>query len=225
MGIFPNGKVKNMTAISFDIAHFGETTETLRKAEVSSENKRSDWGRETLCGFFSERMDEGTMTATLLAILKPRKPNGKAGDTLSSLRYAKGGDAIRKAAVTCLDIYEAASKGPVAAEFRPVAIAFATAAPNAPKSLNALKAELTKLRKEASKAASDAADNAGNDADSDNDETVDKVPLAVMAERMALAISEASEEDILAADEQLTSLLEAIRNAYAATGEEQREAA
>lgn len=217
-----------MTAITFDIAHFGETTETLRKNEVSSENKRSDWSRETLCGFFSEHLDEGTLTATLLAILKPRKPNGKAGDTLSSLRYAKGGDAIRKAAETVLDIYEAASKGPVRDAFRPIAIAFATAAPNAPKSLNALKAELTKLRKEASKAASDAADNAGNDADSDNEEAVDVVPLAVMAERFALAVSEASEADGLAADEQLASVMAAIGALYeriAAGEESEREAA
>jgi hypothetical protein len=75
-----------MTAIvlSFDAAHYAETTEALRKAEVTSENKRSDWGRETLLGLFGKHMTEGDLTAALLAAFKPKKPNGKAGDTLSA---------------------------------------------------------------------------------------------------------------------------------------------
>lgn len=204
-----------MTAIvlSFDAAHYAETTEALRKAEVSSENKRSDWGRETLTGLFGKHMTEGDLTAALLAAFKPKKPNGKPGDTLSSVRYAKGGDAVRKAATLCLEIVEAATDGQIAEDFRPIAIAFATDAPNAPKSLYGLRDEMSKLRREAAKAAKGAED--GEDSE-DGETVVAVVPLAVMAERMALAIREASAEDVIAADDQLTDLLSALRDAFAA---------
>jgi hypothetical protein len=187
----------------------------LRKAEVTSENKRSDWGRETLTGLFGKHMTEGDLTAALLAAFKPKKPNGKAGDTLSSLRYAKGGDAVRKAASLCLEIVEAATDGQIAETFRPIAIAFATDAPNAPKSLYALRDEMSKLRRDAAKEAKGGED--GEDSESEDGETVVAVvPLAVMAERMALAIREASAEDVLTADDQLTDLLSALRDAFAA---------
>jgi hypothetical protein len=202
--------------LNFDAVHYADTTEALRKAEVTSENKRSDWGRETLCGLFSGKMTEGDLTAALLAAFKPRKPNGKAGDTLSSLRYAKGGDAVRKAAALCLDIRTAATEGQIAEAFRPLAIAFATDAPEAPRTLYALRDEMQRLRKEAAKAAGNGEGEGADDApEAANDPApAPAVPLAVMAERFALALSEATDEDILAADDALTTVMEALRVAY-----------
>jgi hypothetical protein len=207
----------NAIVLNFDAIHYAETTEALRKAEVSSENKRSDWGRETLTGLFGKHMTEGDLLAALLIAFKPKKPNGKAGDTLSSLRYAKGGDAVRKAATLCIDIVEAATEGQIAEAFRPVAIAFATDAPDAPKSLYALRDEMNRLRREAAKAAKgepEGETEGETDAETSG-ETVAAVPLAVMAERMALALREAKADDIVAADDQLTDLLAAIRDAFA----------
>lgn len=216
-----------MTAIKFDLPHYGETTEVLRQNGVSFENKATDWSRESLCGLFSGTINVGDMDATLIAILKPKKPNGKAGDSRSSLRYAKGGDAIRKTADSVEDIFTAATSGAVAEAFRPIAIAFATAADNSPKSLAAVRGELSKLRSEAAKVAKAAADNAGNTADADNETPKPvqvQVPLAVMAERMALALREASADDVLAADDQLTALMSALRDAYSAPVEQQQAA-
>jgi hypothetical protein len=212
----------DMTAIAFDIAHYGETTEDLRQKGVSFENKATDWSREGLCGLFSGRMTVGDMTATLCAILKPKMANGKAGTTLSSLRNVKGGDAIRKVAEGVIDVFEASNTGAVAEAFRPVAIAFATASPDAPKSLNALRKELAKLRAEASKAAVEAADNAKpeGEGDGEGEEAPEaKTSLAVVIERAALAIAEASADDLLLADDAIASLMETIKARYAETAE------
>jgi hypothetical protein len=210
----------NMTAIAFDIAHYGETTEDLRQKGVSFENKATDWSREGLCGLFSGRMTVGDMTATLCAILKPKMANGKAGTTLSSLRNVKGGDAIRKVAEGVIDVFEAANTGAVAEAFRPIAIAFATVSPDAPKSLNALRKELAKLRAEASKAAVEAADNAKPEGEEEEGEPeVAKTSLSVIVERAALAIAEASADDLLLADDAIASLMETIKARYAETAE------
>ena len=213
------------TKLAFDAAHFAVTTEALRKAEVTSENKRSEWGRETLCGLFSDAMTEGDLTAALLAAFRPKKPTGKAGDSLSSLRYAKGGDAVRKAAQLCLDIVAASEAGAVADVLRPIAIAFAVDAPDAPKSLYALRDEMKRLQREAAKAA-------GNGDESEQEQEQEQEPaappLAVMAERMALAVREASPEAILSADGPLGDLLASLREAFervAAEEQEERKAA
>lgn len=208
-----------MTNISFDIAHYGETTADLRAKGVSFENKSDDWGRESLCGLFSDKMTIGDMDATLVAILKPKKANGKPATTRSSLRNVKGGDAVRKVADSIEAIYEAATKGSVATEFRPLAIAFATNAPNAPKSLNALKSELSKLRAAATKEAKEAADNATTDSEPEGEQEAAQTPLSVIVERATLAIAEASDDDILAADEALSSLMETIRARYDAVAD------
>ena len=206
--------------LSFDAVHYAETTEALRKAEVTSENKRSEWGRETLCGLIAGAMTEGDLLAALLAAVKPVKPNGKPGDSFSSLRYAKGGDAIRKAATLCLEMHEAAEKGAIADAFRPMAVAFAVDAPDAPKSLYALRDEMQRLRREAAKAAKaeggeGEGEGEGEAEGDEGGETVAVTPLAVMAERMALALREASPEAVVGADDALADLLEAIREAFA----------
>lgn len=210
--------------LKFDAKHYAETTEALRKAEVTSENKRSDWGRETLTGLFGNHLTAGDLTAALLVAFKPKMNNGKPGTTLSSLRNAKGGDAVRKAAVLCLEIVEAASDGQIADAFRPIAIAFATDAPDAPKSLYALRDEMSRLRRDAAKEAAGVTED-GDEPEGEGETVVATVPLAVMAERMALAIREASAEDVLAADEQLSDLMNAVRDAYAATSADEEQLA
>jgi hypothetical protein len=216
--------------LNFDAAHYADTTEALRKAEVTSENKRSDWGRETLAGLFSGKMTEGDLLAALVAAFKPRKPNGKAGDSFSSLRYARGGDAVRKAATLCLEMHEAAEKGTICEAFRPLAVAFAVDAPDAPRTLYALRDEMQRMRRDAAKAAGNGEGEAAEGADAnvpgDADVKPEATPLAVMAERMALALREATPEAIEGADDALAGLLEAVRDAYArGVAEEERKAA
>lgn len=202
-----------LVAASFSIEDYATVTASYRGATVSEENKRSDWGRFTLFGLFSGAMTKGDLTTALLVAYKPVKPNGKAGDSLSALRYAKGGDAARKAAETCLDIVEAASEGTVADAFRPIAIAFATNSPDAPKSLKALKDTLSTLRRDAAKAAKGetASEGEGEGEAASEGEAPAPSPIGQMAASLALRLSEASPADILAADSELSDLLETLR--------------
>lgn len=209
-----------MTTISFDPTALGAEVGAFKAACVRAENASTPFARKALAGLLTGGATVSSVSALLLAAFKPKRPNGKAADKLSQLRYAVGGDAARKAAEKVFSVYENASLND---DIKAAIVAFVLESAGGAKSLNALVAEVAALVKQHNEAtnAEEAAEGA-DDTTAEENGTAETPPveaapadLADMVNRMIVAIDSAEVAALAAVQDRLAALMTAIEVASA----------
>lgn len=212
-----------MNAIFYNPTDFGSQIAKFRTSCIAAENAATPFARKALAGLLTGGATVSGVTGLLLAAFKPKLPSGKAGEKLSSLRNAPGGDAARKAAEKVFSIFADSALSP---EILAIVSAFVLESDGAAKSLNACLLAVAVAVKahnvaaaEAIAGADDAEPDAAGDAEPDAaDAAGDAEPsqgdLSDMVNRLILAIDMADATAIDMLGERLEALTAAIGAAW-----------
>jgi len=182
------------------------------------------FSRDTLAALLNNDMTIGTVDAMLVAKFKPRLPSGKVGTSRSSLRNADGGEAAKKAVDRIEKAFDACNSDveAIATAFRPLAVAFATNAEGSVKSMSALLAQLKTIETNHAESLVPAEDTDGEGTEEQDAPVIEQeAPLATMANRLRLAISEADSATIAEAHDALVALQQALSGTVAYVAAEQ----
>jgi hypothetical protein len=208
-------------ASAFDAEAYAGTVKSFKSACVGFENGGDRFAVPTMFGLLSGAVTVGIVTASLITVFgNPKTPAGKASDKLSCLQYAKGGDAARKTAEKVFKAFAAANgtveteagpvASPLAVAFRPIAVAYATGASDAPKSLRALMTALAAAEKAIADAIIPESEGEGDNEGEAETAAPVQSPLATMLGAITLRLSEATVDEISAASAEIESLSTAI---------------
>ena len=221
---------------------FAETVnaelKAFRSKAIASHNAATPLARKVLASLMAGALTQGKVTlAALAAYGNPKTPKGKPCTTLSGLRYAEAGEAMKKTLekVFYLDDVRAIGSSKDSSEadktlgaaVNAVLTDFVLEREGAPKSLSAVLTQVEELCIAAAKAEAEAKAKAEAEAKAEAGEAgeaeageakAEAAPaaseLSELANRLTIALNSASDEERIAAIDAIGKLYEAIEAVY-----------